>query len=588
MIEAMSNPEPVHRIDWIAATLRWITLLGMALAMAASESFSLATILAFIGAALVYAIFTLLAAFKQLTPGQRLYSVAVDLAIASLLFYLSGTFNGNLTWAGLLPLISASLYFQMKGALLVSVLNLIFQGSLAWISAQTAHVFILLIMPAVLYLGIGIILGSLSQRINEILSQAIKEQNAAQRENERKERERRRSIYNLISALNASLNYQRVLDTALDLSTSALSLPKAATDRLVSAVLLFSGNGEKTAELHIGSARRFTSADLRITLPGTSGLIGQTIENGKPQLCSEISQDPELGHVVALRTCMSAYCLPLRTGINTYGVLLFAHPEPNFFNNEYCEILDIVCNQAVIAIQNARLYQELEQEKERMLEIQEESRKKMARDLHDGPTQSVAAIAMRVNFARHLLDRDSKATAEELFKIEELARRTTKEIRHMLFTLRPLVLESQGLVAALNSMAEKMRETYNQSVVIQVDQRMIDELEVGKQGVIFYIAEEAVNNARKHANAVHVWVRLKSLGHGLGLLEIEDDGIGFDLKAMDAEYEKRGSLGMVNMRERAELLNGILHIESVVGRGTRIQVAVPLTEEAADHIRRGL
>jgi signal transduction histidine kinase len=82
-----------------------------------------------------------------------------------------------------------------------------------------------------------------------------------------------------------------------------------------------------------------------------------------------------------------------------------------------------------------------------MMDIQEEARKKIARDLHDGPTQSIAAIAMRVNFARRLMERDFKAASEELYKIEELARRTTKEIRHMLFTLRPLVLESQGLVA---------------------------------------------------------------------------------------------------------------------------------------------
>src|SRR5512140_3158149 len=117
-------------------------------------------------------------------------------------------------------------------------------------------------------------------------------------------------------------------------------------------------------------------------------------------------------------------------------------------------------------MQNARLYSDLEQEKERMLEIQEDARKKLARDLHDGPTQSVAAIAMRVNFARRLMERDAKAAAEELFKIEDLARHTTKEIRHMLFTLRPLILESSGLTAALEAMAEKMHETYSQNVLI--------------------------------------------------------------------------------------------------------------------------
>ena len=275
----------------------------------------------------------------------------------------------------------------------------------------------------------------------------------------------------------------------------------------------------------------------------------------------------------------------MRLGLDTYGVLLFAHPEPTYFTADRRETLKLIGSQSVIAIQNARLYQDLEQEKERMLEVQEETRKKLARDLHDGPTQSVAAIAMRVNFARRLLEREPASTGDELFKIEELARRTTKEIRHMLFTLRPLVLESQGLAAALEATAEKMKETYNQNVIIEADPRVATELEMGKQAVIFYIAEEAVNNARKHAQAAHIWVRLKMLDKDLALLDIQDDGVGFDVGAVDATYDSRGSLGMINMRERAELVNGKLHIDSAEGKGTRIQVAIPLSEEAADRLR---
>ena len=195
---------------------------------------------------------------------------------------------------------------------------------------------------------------------------------------------------------------------------------------------------------------------------------------------------------------------------------------------------------------------------------------------------------MRVNFARRLIDRDVKATSDELFKIEDLARRTTKEIRHMLFTLRPLVLESQGLIPALESMADKMHETYNQHVIIQADPGVVDQLEPAKQTVAFYIAEEAINNARKHAKAEHTWVRLKPLQGNLALLEIEDDGIGFDIQAVDSSYDNRGSLGMLNMRERTELVNGVLQIDSTQGKGTHIRVLIPLNEEASDRIRRGM
>jgi signal transduction histidine kinase len=397
-----------------------------------------------------------------------------------------------------------------------------------------------------------------------------------------------REIYKDLAKMTATLNYQRVLDLALDLSMQALGESGGSSSRLVSAVLLFTNQEAKPPTLYIGASRRFTRSDIAGTFPAENGLLREAIDEGGSLLAHHIAQDPELGRLIALQQCKTAYCIPLRTGLDVYGVMLFAHSDPMFFTVANRELLDIIGNQAMIAIQNARLYQDLEQEKERMMEIQEEARKKLARDLHDGPTQSIAAIAMRVNFARRLMERDAPAAGDELVKIEDLARRTTKEIRHMLFTLRPLVLESQGLTAAFESMADKMRETYDQNVLVSVDPDLVPDLEIGKQGVIFYITEEAVTNARKHANADHIWIRLKPVQKDMALLEIEDDGVGYDVEAVDASYEHRGSLGMVNMRERSELLNGILKIESAKNQGTRIRVLIPLTEEASDRIRRGL
>ena len=101
---------------------------------------------------------------------------------------------------------------------------------------------------------------------------------------------------------------------------------------------------------------------------------------------------------------------------------------------------------------------------------------------------------------------------------------------------------------------------------------------------MFYIVEEAVNNARKHAQAEHIWVRLKIQGDVLGV-EVQDDGVGFNVGAVDANYERRGSLGMVNMRERAEMLNGIVRIDSSEGRGTHVMVYIPLTDTAKERLR---
>jgi two-component sensor histidine kinase len=186
----------------------------------------------------------------------------------------------------------------------------------------------------------------------------------------------------------------------------------------------------------------------------------------------------------------------------------------------------------------------------------------------------VAAIAMRVNYIRRLIERQPQQALEELWKVEDLARRTTKEIRHMLFTLRPLVLETQGLLPALQQLAEKMKDTYDLTVTIEGQPDVESFLDINGQGVLFYIIEEAVNNARKHAQSDEIWVRLYR-HEGMIATEIEDHGVGFDVEAVDASYDRRGSLGMINMRERAEIIEGTLRIESAKGQGTKITVLIP-------------
>jgi signal transduction histidine kinase len=324
---------------------------------------------------------------------------------------------------------------------------------------------------------------------------------------------------------------------------------------------------------------------LRVELPGTSGLLAEVIKDGLPKSCNEPGKDPELSRIIAMRSCGVAYCLPLRMGLDTYGIMLFAHTDPEFFTQSKCELLDIISHQSVIAIQNARLYSEIQREKEKMIDIQEQEHKKLARDLHDGPTQTMAAIAMRINFARRLLERDPQATGEELARVEELARRTTREIRHMLFTLRPLELESQGLVGALKAMAEKTHDTYDQNVIIEADEAVVSRLEMSRQTIIFYIVEEAINNACKYAQANHIWVRMKALNQDTMLLEVQDDGIGFDKKQAEASTEQRGSLGLKNMSERTEMVNGIFRLDSAVGKGTTIRAVIPLSEEAIERLR---
>jgi len=569
--------------DWFAVSLRWIALAGFLVSLALENKVNSMTLTVPTLLVMWNAVMSVLAGLSLRLRFHRQIALAVDFVLAAVQFYLVGGLENASAWIVILPILTAAVYFELWGTFATAGLFAVWQvivsrDSFANGVAFTASSGLTLTLLFGLVCGVG---GRFTMRW---LRSSRQQRLDAEERRRRMESERLRAIYELTSTLTATLSYKRVLDSALDLGYTALN-PNPDPDepdmdeKIVSAVYLFQED-----ELHVGAARRYTNADMRVILRGSEGILKKIFDDGEPFLSTDVGFDPELGRIIALRTCTSAYCFPLRSGFNVYGAMLFAHPDPTYFTRERRGLLDIIGRQAVIAVQNARLYQDLVEEKERMVDVQEEARKKLARDLHDGPTQSVAAIAMRINLARRMLTKKTGEAGEELQKIEELAHRTTKEIRHMLFTLRPLILESQGLTAALQAMAEKMRETFTQNVLINVDESVLENMEMGKQGVIFYIIEEAATNARKHASAVHIWVRLRPFETDIALLEIEDDGLGFDVEAVNKSYDKRGSLGMINLRERAELVNGLLNVDSASGKGTRIQVYIPLSEEAADHL----
>ena len=581
MVRTFETP---YVADWFAASMRWIVLAGLVASLALNDQLVHLSAWTLVLIILWNILLSILAGLSmRLRRYHRRIVLGVDFLLAGLFFWSQGGLASPVAWVGLLPILTGAIYFEMLGAFIAA-------GSFAVLQYFVSRELFVTgsLIAASSRVALTLLFGLLAGLAGRFTMRRIRTARQFRLDKEERlrhmESERLRAIYELTSTMTATLSYKRVLDSALDLGYNALN-PTADPDepktdeRLVSAVLLFKGD-----ELRIGSARRFTNADLRVSLVGKEGVLKRVVDDGEAVLTQDVGYDPELGRIIALRSCTVAYCFPLRSGFNVYGAMLFAHPDQNYFTQERRGLLDIIGRQAVIAVQNARLYQDLVEEKERMVEVQEEARKKLARDLHDGPTQSVAAMAMRINLVRRMMKKDVKGAEDELQKIEELAHRTTKEIRHMLFTLRPLILESQGLNAALQAMAEKMRETFGQNVIINVDESVTENLEMGKQGVIFYIIEEAATNARKHANALHIWVRLRPFETNIALLEIEDDGLGFDVEAVNKSYDKRGSLGMVNLRERTELVNGLLNVDSAPGKGARIQVYIPLSEEAADRL----
>ena len=574
----------VVQVDWLLFIVRWLLLAGVAAdirLIPSTTPINTASAVALLVVVIVYNIIIgLLLGANQWLTFMPIAVLIGDSLLAVIAFWALGWSSTVMVWAAIFPSVAAALRFRWLAGAILALIMVAVEVVLFLIGGGGSVTNLLSFIPNFAFLfAITLLTGMVSEQVKLIAIKRTHAERDVEEKRIRHVREQARVIYDMADLVSATLNYERVLDVALDRSLAVVADTGHAASQMASAAMLF-----RDAQLRVITARRLSPSDMKVALPAHEGVLAETIAGGETVYSSEPYGDPELGTIVALRNCRSLMCIPLQAGMDMFGVVFFAHPRPEFFDLDHIELLEAICKHTVVALQNAKLYQKLLQEKERIVEVEEDARKKLARDLHDGPTQSVAAIAMRANYIRRLLEKEPKAAAEEIYKVEDLARKTTKEIRQMLFTLRPLVLESQGLAAALQQLAEKMKENYNVNVIVEAQQDAVDKLDIHAQGVLFYIAEEAIGNARKHAEAAHIWVRVKLPKADIAALEIQDDGVGFDVGAVTSSYDRRGSLGMVNMRERTELVNGAIKLESAPGRGTKITILIPLSDEAREKL----
>ncbi|MBI1880154.1 MAG: GAF domain-containing protein, partial [Chloroflexi bacterium] len=336
--------------------------------------------------------------------------------------------------------------------------------------------------------------------------------------------ERGKLISEMALTLGSTLNYRKVLRTMIDLAFSAMAEAGTRDESTVAMVLLFEGDSANGAErLRVAAGRNIGRADEGRHVSGEEGLIGRTVRTAEVSITNNAQKDRVLASFSSTPGCRSAICAPLRAGLNTYGVVLFCSTEPHFYSEEHKQLLTTFCSQAIITLQNAQLFEDLQREQQKILEKEAEARRKLARDLHDGPTQSIAAIAMRLNFIKMVLQKEDAAKAyEEVVKVEEIAQRTTQEIRTMLFAMRPVILETQGLLPALNQYADRLNST--EPFRVSVNNRGYKgQLSTESEGVIFAIVEEAVGNAKKHAQASEIKINLAA-GKNTLIVEIRDNG----------------------------------------------------------------
>ncbi len=319
-------------------------------------------------------------------------------------------------------------------------------------------------------------------------------------------------------------------------------------------------------------------------IPSQQGIAGAVFTSRQPSIVHDVRADKRFLKGIDVKYgfhTVSMIAVPMLLQSEPIGVIEVMNKESgeDFGANDQ-ELLLAFAAQSAIAIQNARLYQQVVAERDRILSVEEQVRRELARDLHDGPAQLISAIIMEFRFLKEVLRRQPDKATEELRHLEELATHALHQVRNMVFDLRPLILETQGLCAALELYVQKQREGEGLNLHLDPD-GFTARLPRQAEAAIFSIVQEAVSNARKHAEARNVWIVTREQNDFL-TITVQDDGRGFDVASVEGEYSKRGSLGLLNMRERSEIANAKLTISSHVGKGTLISLVLPIADSGTE------
>jgi signal transduction histidine kinase len=393
---------------------------------------------------------------------------------------------------------------------------------------------------------------------------------------ERHQVQRHLTRLNLLHEVSRVLNTSLEIDTVLEFTTS-LAANSLGTD---SARIRLTQQGSQELVLAMAQGSLASPSLQEQALNSNSSISQWVARSGQPLVVTSAQSNPRHPsppHQPAIPESRNLICVPLQVKGTTVGVLeVLSVGMDSQFDEEDLDWLVILASQAAIAIDNARLYESLQDERDRIILAEEEVRFRLARNLHDGAAQLLASLMMNIEAIRRLARAGEADLEQEFDSLRELAHQANQEIRRSLFELRPLPLESRGLIGALQHYIEQ-QDTYPMPITVQLTEVPI----MGNreaESTVFLIVQEALNNARRHATATEITLHIDGRSDHLAI-EVEDNGCGFDVDEVITRYHDRASLGLLNMRERAELLEGDLAIISPRPNqtdGTLVRLTIPL------------
>jgi signal transduction histidine kinase len=312
-----------------------------------------------------------------------------------------------------------------------------------------------------------------------------------------------------------------------------------------------------------------------VTVSKGEGLSGEVMSTGEPMVIDNYATYAKAVPAFVEAGLASVATVPIVSGERTFGALsVLSIHEAKAFSRREVAILTAIGREAGIAIENAYLYENLRFYARQITQAQENERRRIARELHDDTIQSLVGLSRQLEA---LATSDRHLSKDGAGRIRELQRRTgevIKRVRRFSQDLRPSILDDLGLLPTLEELTADLNRHDGLHAEFQVkgaERRLSSEMEL----TLFRIAQEALNNVRKHAEATHV-VTTVELSDSIVTLTVEDNGKGFTPPALTDHPATAGKLGLIGMHERARLLGGSLSVDSAPGGGTKVVVNVPV------------
>lgn len=294
-----------------------------------------------------------------------------------------------------------------------------------------------------------------------------------------------------------------------------------------------------------------------------AGLAGAALARAEPLVVPLLRASPRPLLALPSEDSQSYVGVPIRSKGRPIGVLSIVRDAERPFDASDISLLTAIAGEVGVAVENARLYQHAQQ----IATVRE--RERLARELHDSVTQSLYSLTLLAEASRRWAERRELARVEEnLQRLTDIGQQALKEMRLLVYELRPLVLRREGLVGAIQQRLEAVEKRAGVSAELLTEGHLEAPQLVEEE--LYRIAQEALNNALKHSSASSVTVHVVA-GPSEVVLRIVDDGAGFDPGAA----RHVGGMGLVSMRERAEKIGGSMKVTSSTGCGTTVEVRVP-------------